>query len=246
MAIIGISGSPIVNGNTDRMIKALLDKSGKETKFINLSTLRFDPCRACAHLCATTNMCGRKDDLQPYIKDIRDAEALVLGSPIHHGNMTGWMYSFITRLWCLYQVKELLKGKPAVFVSVGIHDKEIQRGISTFQSIATYSEKFNVLGHIYYNSSTPPCFKCGAGNYCKVGGIWGLVRLEDPVFKEAMYHPNEFSKRENAKELLQQAEIRAEKRLHEFQFTSDKFKRWEDCQQTVEEINRYAKILSEL
>jgi multimeric flavodoxin WrbA len=170
MAIVGISGSPIVGGNTDRIIKALLEKSGKETKFINLSTLKFSPCRACAHLCGTTNMCGVKDDLQPYLADIRDAEVLILGSPIHHGNCTAWTYSFISRLWCLYQVKKLLQDKPAIFVSVGIHDRDRQNGICNFERIATYSEKLKVLGHIYYNSQTPPCLKCGAGAYCKVGG----------------------------------------------------------------------------
>ena len=48
MTIVGISGSPIPNGNTDRMTKAILEESGKEAKFINLSTLSYTPCRACA------------------------------------------------------------------------------------------------------------------------------------------------------------------------------------------------------
>jgi len=30
MTIMGISGSPILGGNTDRMIKAMLEKSGKD------------------------------------------------------------------------------------------------------------------------------------------------------------------------------------------------------------------------
>jgi multimeric flavodoxin WrbA len=68
VAVLGVSGSPKVGGNTDRMIKAVLEKSGKETDFINLSTLRFDPCRGCCHLCASTNICGRKDKLHPYLK----------------------------------------------------------------------------------------------------------------------------------------------------------------------------------
>ena len=39
MAIIGISGSPIVNGNTDRMTQAILAETGKATRFVNLCTL---------------------------------------------------------------------------------------------------------------------------------------------------------------------------------------------------------------
>lgn len=206
MSIIGISGSPIIGGNTDRLINAILDKSGKETQFINLSRLNYVPCRNCAHLCGITNECGVKDDLQPYISEIRDAEALVLGSPIQHGNMTGWMFSFITRLWSLYQVKKLLENKPAVFVSVGIHTLETQNGIETYQSAATYSTKLRVLGHLYYNSRTPPCFKCGAGSYCKVGGLWNLLEHNEERLNNYQFSPDDFKKWEDEPEVSAEVE----------------------------------------
>jgi multimeric flavodoxin WrbA len=71
MAIVGISGSPITKSNTDRMIKAILKESGKETVFLKLSKLNFGSCRGCAHNCATTAMCGVKDGLHPYLENIR-------------------------------------------------------------------------------------------------------------------------------------------------------------------------------
>ena len=206
MAIIGVSGSPIINGNTDRLIVSILEKSGRENSFINLSTLNYSPCRNCAHLCGTTNVCGVMDDLQPYISMIRDAEALVLGSPIQHGNMTGWMFSFITRLWSLYQVKKLLQDKPVVFVSVGIHTPETQNGIATFQNAATYSTRFHVLGHLYYNSRTPPCYKCGAGSYCKVGGLWNLLEHDEERLKNFQFTPDIFKKWEDEPEVAAEVE----------------------------------------
>ena len=81
MAIVGISGSPIIGGNVDRMTQRILELSCKETEFINLSKLKFFPCRGCAHKCATSAMCGVKDELHPYLEMIRDAEALVIASP---------------------------------------------------------------------------------------------------------------------------------------------------------------------
>ena len=164
MAIMGISGSPFVEGNTDRLVKAVLEKSGREAVFINLSGLRFDPCRGCCHLCATTNMCGRKDELHPYLKLVLKSEALVLGTPYQLGMATGFMYNFLTRLFCFHHVKKLLVGKPVVLVSVGIKPKEIQNGIASFESLVTHSDQFDLLGHIYFNSQTPPCLKCGAGS----------------------------------------------------------------------------------
>ena len=216
MSILGVSGSPVVNGNTDRMVKALLERSGKETVFVNLSTLHFSPCRGCAHLCATTNMCGRKDDLYPYLKTVLESEALVLGTPIQLGTVTGFMHNFLTRLWCFHHVKRLLADKPVLLVSVGIKQRENQNGIPIFESMVTHSDQFTLLGHIYFNSQTPPCLTCGAGSYCRVGGLWKYVLNKD------------------------------EKKLKEFSFTDDKFKKWEDHPEIVEEIDRYSRVLAEL
>ena len=114
MAILGFSGSPFEGGNTDRLIKAVLEKSCREYVFVNLSTLEFSPCRGCCHLCARTNMCGVKDDLHPYLTQILESEALVLGSPYHLGIVTGFMYNFLTRLFCFHHVKRLLADKPVL------------------------------------------------------------------------------------------------------------------------------------
>jgi multimeric flavodoxin WrbA len=216
MVIIGVSGSPIVEGNTDRIIQAVLKKSGKESIFINLSRLQFDPCRGCCDLCATTNICGIKDELYPYLKLILKSEALVLGTPFQLGMPTGFMYNFITRLFCFHHVKKLLNDKPSVLISVGIKPKVIQNGIASFESMVKHGGQFNLIGHIYFNSQTPPCLKCGAGSYCHIGGLWKYVLDQD------------------------------DNRLKEFKFTTDKFKKWEDCPQTVEEVERYGEILSEL
>lgn len=72
-----------------------------------------------------------------------------------------------------------------------------------------------VIGHIYYTSSIPPCYKCGKGNVCKVGGLWGMLD-------------------------------RDEEKLKNFRLTQDMFRGWEDCPETVMDVEKYAKMLSEL
>jgi multimeric flavodoxin WrbA len=216
MSIIGFSGSPIVDGNTDRLVKALLNGSEKEASFVNLSTLDFSPCRGCADLCGTTNLCGRKDELHPYLTKILEAEALVLGTPYQLGTATGFMFGFLTRLWCFMHVKNLLKNKPVMLVSVGIKERDQQNGIISFENMVTHSGQFNVLGHMYFDSQTPPCLICGAGSYCHVGGLWKYVLNKD------------------------------EDKLKSFSFSEDKFKRWEDCPQMIDEIRQYSKVLSAL
>jgi len=211
--IVGISGSPIINGNVDRLTKAILEKSGKETKFINLSKLKFFPCRGCGHKCATTAMCGVKDELHPYLKDIRDAEALVIASPRHHGDMTAWMYSFFSRLWCFLHDNHTLRNKPVIFVGIGCRDVAVGR--ETFRHSMIKEHEFNVLGDIYFNSYVFPCLSCGMGDTCRSehAGLWEYLGRDE----EAMSN---------------------------FKFTPDKFRRWEDDIDIVNEVEKYGKILS--
>ena len=37
-----------------------------------------------------------------------------------------------------------------------------------------------------------------------------------------------------------------EEKLHNFEVTPDKFKRWEDCRETVARVEHYAQVLAEL
>ena len=45
--IVGISGSPIKNSNTDRLIQTVLESSGLSTEFVKLSKINVRPCIAC-------------------------------------------------------------------------------------------------------------------------------------------------------------------------------------------------------
>ena len=194
MAVIGMSGSPIVHGNTDRMIQAVLEKSGLGSEFLNLSTLQFGSCRACAHHCATTAMCGVKDALHPWIEKIRDAEALVIGTPIHHGTMTAWTFSFFSRLWCFLHENKTLRNRPVVFVSVGIDEKPAGE---VFNAELVREHNFNVLGEIYFQSLVPPCFKCGKGDVCQWGGLWRMVGQDVEALTAFEISPDKFHRWED-------------------------------------------------
>ncbi|MEA3226280.1 MAG: NAD(P)H-dependent oxidoreductase [Planctomycetota bacterium] len=44
--VLGISGSPIENSNTDRLIQAVLDATELEFEFVKLSQINIRPCLA--------------------------------------------------------------------------------------------------------------------------------------------------------------------------------------------------------
>ena len=59
--VLGISGSPIKNSNTDRLVKTMLDATGLEFEFVKLSRINVRPCMGCKG-CVQDNVCVVKDD----------------------------------------------------------------------------------------------------------------------------------------------------------------------------------------
>jgi multimeric flavodoxin WrbA len=218
MAILGLSGSPKKGGNVDRMVQALLDQSGKEHEFVNLSRLKFDPCRGCCHLCAPERICQIRDDLHEWLPRIRDAEAIVLGTPFQMGMPTGFMFNFITRLEGFHHVDPALFEKPAVLVSSGLksHELQLKDGIPWFESMVSHSRQMKILGHIYFHSEAAPCFRCGEGQHCLMGGYFRYVLGSD------------------------------REKLDNTVMSTDLVRNWEDCPEMVDEIAHWGSKLRDM
>lgn len=86
MKIIGFSSGVVGrDSNVDRMVKAVMEKSGLESEFIKLTDLNYSACKSCVWMCAGPQLCTLEDDLLPYFQKVKEADAVVLGSPIHFG-----------------------------------------------------------------------------------------------------------------------------------------------------------------
>jgi len=82
--IIGFSaGSTGREGNVDRMVKAVLEKSGHEFEFVKLTDMNFSGCKGCVQLCANPQVCKLEDDALPYYQKVKDADAVVIGTPVY-------------------------------------------------------------------------------------------------------------------------------------------------------------------
>jgi multimeric flavodoxin WrbA len=106
MTIIGINGSPRKNWNTATLLTNALEgaaSQGAETEIVHLYDLDFKGCTSC-FACKiidspSKGRCAVKDGLSPLLKKIEtEADAIILGSPIYFGSMTGEMRSFMERL----------------------------------------------------------------------------------------------------------------------------------------------------
>ncbi|WP_321505753.1 flavodoxin family protein [uncultured Methanoregula sp.] len=103
--VIAINGSPRKKWNTATLLEHALNgaaSQGAETELIHLYDLDFKGCTSC-FACKlkggkSYGKCAMKDDLTPVLDRIARANALILGSPIYFGTVTGEMRSFMERL----------------------------------------------------------------------------------------------------------------------------------------------------
>ena len=104
MKAIGINGSPRKKWNTATLLEKVLEgaaSEGAETEIIHLYDLNFKGCTSC-FACKlkggkSYGKCAMKDELTPVLERLKDADAVILGSPIYLGNSTGEMRSFMER-----------------------------------------------------------------------------------------------------------------------------------------------------
>lgn len=100
LTVIGIVGSPRANGNTEFMVKTTLEKieeNGIETELITLHDKNIGNCIGCDS-CKKTNECIIKDDMQELTQKVKEADGIIMSSPVYFGDMTGLAKSFIDRL----------------------------------------------------------------------------------------------------------------------------------------------------
>ena len=105
MNIIAINGSPRKEWNTATLLKKALEgaaSQGAKTGLYHLYDLKYKGCISC-FACKekggkSYGRCVVEDDLKPVFKKIESADALIFGSPVYLGNITGEMQSFLERL----------------------------------------------------------------------------------------------------------------------------------------------------
>jgi len=128
--VLGIAGSPRRGGNTDILLAEVMAGAASlqaETKTVILCELNIAPCRHCDG-CLKTGECIVDDDMQQMHKDLREADHIVLASPIFFMGVTAQTKAMIDRCQALWVIKYVLKlpvatnknkERKGIFVSAG-------------------------------------------------------------------------------------------------------------------------------
>ncbi len=127
MKVVGISGSPRREGNTETLLREVLrgaEEAGAETRLLILSKMNIAPCCHCDG-CLAEGKCVVQDDMWLIYPEIESLDALVLASPIYFYGVTAQTKAMIDRCQAFWARKYVLKKKIAarkrkgVFISVG-------------------------------------------------------------------------------------------------------------------------------
>lgn len=99
MKVIGIVGSPRKNGNTELLTSHTLKsiaEEGLDTELIRLAGLEIKPCNACM-VCKKEERCSIDDDLFQIYLGMKEADGIILASPVYYGSATALIKALIER-----------------------------------------------------------------------------------------------------------------------------------------------------
>jgi multimeric flavodoxin WrbA len=101
MKVIAINGSPKKSGNTFHALRRVLDeleKEGIETEILHIGNKNIRGCIAC-NTCVKNKdeKCVFDDGVNEAIQKMKDADGLIIGSPVHYSAIGGTMKSFLDR-----------------------------------------------------------------------------------------------------------------------------------------------------
>jgi len=104
MKVIAINGSPHKDGNTAHSLQVVGEKlkaNGIDFEVIHIGNKAIHGCIACGQCRVKQDgTCGIKNDaLNEYIPSIREADGIILASPVHYSGIAGTMKSFLDRLF---------------------------------------------------------------------------------------------------------------------------------------------------
>lgn len=107
MQIYAINGSPRKKWNTTQILEKVLEGAAEAednvlTEMINLYDYDYKGCIECFQCKriggASYGKCVVKDEIQPLIENVIQADIIVFGSPIYFSDVTGIMRCFLERL----------------------------------------------------------------------------------------------------------------------------------------------------
>ncbi len=161
MKVLALNGSARKNGNTSILIQRILEKldqAGIKTEVINLCEASIQPCKACFLCTGKGNCVFHTDRFREIFEKMKQADGLILGSPVYSANISANMQALLERSAVICDLNEgLMKYK------VGVSVVSARRGgaLNAFDALNHFflNHEMVVVGSTYWNMAYKEAFK---------------------------------------------------------------------------------------
>jgi arsenate reductase len=146
MFVLGLQGSPRLKGNTSILLSAFLDEAkrlGAHTQRLHAARQKVAPCQECGN-CEKKGSCAIDDDMQQIFSLLRQADIIVIATPVFFYGPTAQLKALIDRsqtLWARKYVHKLVdpgrKWRRGLLLSVGA-----TKGKNLFDGVALTAKYF--------------------------------------------------------------------------------------------------------
>jgi multimeric flavodoxin WrbA len=153
--VLGIMGSPRIQGNTDLLLSRALEgalSQGAQIEKIVVDKLNITPCKE-FYGCIKDGNCVIRDDMDSVYPKLIDADAIIIASPMFFYGISAQLKALIDRSQVIWARKYILKqqinkkGRKGAFIGVGATEGEqLFHG-----SILTMKYYFKTLDIEYYD-----------------------------------------------------------------------------------------------
>ena len=109
MKVLILNGSPRKNGNTTILLDEackVFEKENIEYKIIEVGQKNIRGCMGCGY-CSTHDECAIKDEVNEANAYLKDADGLLVASPVYYASPNGTLISFLDRLFysCAFDLR---------------------------------------------------------------------------------------------------------------------------------------------
>ena len=119
MKVILLNGSPKINGNTFIALNEVsksLNAEGIDTEIVHVGSKPIRGCLACGQ-CNNLKECVTRDIVNEVLAKFKDADGLIVGSPVYYASPAGTLISFLDRLFFSAKFDKTMKVGASVAVA---------------------------------------------------------------------------------------------------------------------------------
>lgn len=137
--ILGISGTPIKDGNCDVMVREALKASAEignvETEFITLADKEVTICNHCQWCIENMAPCKIGDDVPAIYDKIVEHDGLILGSPTWLNTLSPFLINMFSRARYNIFFTHQFRNKPVALLTLGFLGYGLDNAISVMKDI---------------------------------------------------------------------------------------------------------------